>query len=99
VKEVEMCRACSTKGEERNAYKILVGKPERRRPLRRPRLRWVSNIKRDLRNTGWGSMDWVDLAQDGDQWRALLNTVVNLRLPYICGGSSRLLKEGSTSWS
>jgi transcription termination factor 2 len=67
--------------EKRNAYRILVGKPERRRPLRRPRRRLVDNIKIDLRETGWDGVDWVDLAQDRDHWRALVNTVMNLRVP------------------
>jgi hypothetical protein len=68
-------------GETRNAYKILVGKPERKRPLGRPRRRWVDNIKMDLREIGWDSMDWIELAQDRDQWRALVNTVMNIRVP------------------
>jgi hypothetical protein len=67
-------------GEKRNAYRILVGKPEGRRPLGRPRRKWVDNIKMDLRGIGWGGMDWIDLAQDRDQWRALVNTVMNLRV-------------------
>jgi hypothetical protein len=66
---------------ERNAYRILVGKPERKRPLGRPRRRWVDNIKMDLRELGWGGMDWIDLAEDRDQWRALMNMVKNLRVP------------------
>jgi hypothetical protein len=68
-------------GEKRNAYRILVGKPEGRRPLGRPRRRWVDNIKVDLREIGWDVMDWIDLVQDRDQWRALVNTVMNLRVP------------------
>jgi hypothetical protein len=67
-------------GQKRNAYRILVGKPEGNRPLRRSRRRWVDNIKMDLRDTEWGGMDWIDLAQDTDQWRALVNTVTNLRV-------------------
>jgi hypothetical protein len=67
--------------EKRNAYRILVGKPEGKRPLGRPRRRWVDNIKMDLRKIEWGGMDWTDLAQDRDQWRALVNTVINLRSP------------------
>jgi hypothetical protein len=67
-------------GEKRNAYRILVGKPEGRRPLGIPRCRWMNNIKMDLRETGCG-MDWIDLAEDKDQWRALVNTVTNLRIP------------------
>jgi hypothetical protein len=68
-------------GEKRNAYRILVGKPEIKRPLGRPRRKWVGNIKIDLRETGWDGMDWIDLAQDRDQWRALVNTAMNLRVP------------------
>jgi hypothetical protein len=68
-------------GEKRNVYRILVGKPEKKRPLGRPRRRWVDNIKIDLREIGWDGMDWIDLVQDRDQWRALVNTVVNLRVP------------------
>jgi hypothetical protein len=68
-------------GEKRNAYRILVGKPEVRRPLGRPRRSWVDNIKMDLREIGWDGVDWVDLAQDRDHWRDLVNTVMNLRVP------------------
>jgi hypothetical protein len=68
-------------GEKRNAYKILAGKPEGKRPLGRPRRRRVDNIKVDLREIGWDGRDWIDLAQDRDQWRALVNTVMNLRVP------------------
>jgi hypothetical protein len=68
-------------GEKRNAHRILVGKPEEKRPLGRPRRRWVDNIKMDLRKIGWDGMDWIDLAQDRDRWRALVNTVMNLRVP------------------
>jgi hypothetical protein len=68
-------------GETRNAYRILVGKPEGKRPLGRPRRRWVDNYKMDLREIGWYGMDWIRLAQDRDQWRALINTVMNLRVP------------------
>jgi hypothetical protein len=67
--------------EKRNAYRVLVGKPEGKRPLGRLKRRWVNNIKIDLRNIGWGDMDWIDLAQDRDQWRALLNKVMKLRVP------------------
>jgi hypothetical protein len=68
-------------GEKRNAYRILVGKPEGKRPLRRPRHRWVNNIKMDLREIGLDGMNWIDLAQVSDQWRALVNTAMNLRVP------------------
>jgi hypothetical protein len=62
IKEDEMGRACSTNRENRNAYRILVGKPEGKRPLGRPRRRWVDTIKIDLREVGWDDMDWIDLA-------------------------------------
>jgi hypothetical protein len=68
-------------GETRNAYRILVGKPEGKRPLGRQRRRWVDNIKMNLREIGWDGMDWIELAQDRDQWRALVNTVMKLRVP------------------
>jgi hypothetical protein len=67
--------------EERGAYRILVGRPEGRRPLGRPRRRWEDNIKMDIREVGWGDMNWIDLAQDRDGWRALVNAVMNLRVP------------------
>jgi hypothetical protein len=67
--------------EKRNAYRILVGKPEGKRPLGRPRRRWVDNIKMDLRGIGWDGVEWIDMAEDRDQWRALMNTVLNLRVP------------------
>jgi hypothetical protein len=65
-------------GEKRNPYRILVGKPEIKRPLGRPRHRWEDNIRMDLREIGWGAMDLIDLAQDMDQWRTPVNTVMNL---------------------
>jgi hypothetical protein len=60
---------------------ILVGKPEGKRPLKRPRRRWEDNIRLDLREIGWGGMEWIDLAQNRDQWRAVVNTVMSLRVP------------------
>jgi hypothetical protein len=81
VKEDEMCRACSTNEEKRNAYRILVGKPDGRRTLGRPKRKWVDNIKIHLREIGWGTMDWIDLAQERDQWRALVNTAINFHIP------------------
>jgi hypothetical protein len=75
-----MGRACSTNGEKSNAYRILVGKPE-------GKSHWedqdvdVGNIKMDLREIGWDGVDWIYLDQDRDQWRALVNTVMNLRVP------------------
>jgi hypothetical protein len=68
-------------GVKINAYRLLVGKPEGNKPLGRPRCRWVDNIKIYLREIGWDDMDWIDLAQDRNQWRALVNTVMNLRVP------------------
>jgi hypothetical protein len=68
-------------GEKRNACRILVGKPEGRRLLGRPRRRCQDNIRRGLKEIGWGGMDCIDLAQDRDRWKALVNTVMNLRVP------------------
>jgi hypothetical protein len=68
-------------GVKRNTYRILMGKPEGKRPLGRPRRGWMDNIKIDMREIGWGGIDRIDLAQDRDQWRALVNTVMNLLLP------------------
>jgi hypothetical protein len=68
-------------GERRGAYRVLVGKPEGRRPLGRPRRRWEDNIKTDLREVEWGCVDWMGLAQDRDRWRALVSAVMNLRVP------------------
>jgi hypothetical protein len=67
--------------EKRNAYRIMVGKSDRKRLLGRPRHRLVHNIKMDLKEIGWGGMDWISLAKDRDQCRALVNTVTNLRVP------------------
>jgi hypothetical protein len=67
--------------QNRSAYRILLGKPEGKRPLERPRRRWVANIKMDVGELGWGGMDWIDLAQDMDQWRSLVNTVMNIWFP------------------
>ena len=68
-------------GEERGMYRVLVGKPEGRRPLGRPRRRWVDNIRKDLQEVGCGYMDWIGLAQDRDKWRTLVSAVMNLRVP------------------
>jgi hypothetical protein len=67
--------------EKRDAYRILVGTPEGKRPLGRTRSRWVENIKIDLREIGWDGVDWMDMAQDRDHLRALVNTTLNLRVP------------------
>ena len=68
-------------GEEREMYRILVGKAEGKRPLERPRRRWVDNIRMDLQYVGCGYMDWIGLAQDRDRWRTLVSAVMNLRVP------------------
>jgi hypothetical protein len=68
-------------GEGRGAYRILVVRPEGRRPLGRPRRRWEDNIKMDVQEVGWGGMDWIDMAQDMDMWRAVVSAVMNLRVP------------------
>jgi hypothetical protein len=67
-------------GEERNVYKVLVGNPDEKKQLGRPRRKWENGIRMDHRKTGWGSVDWIQLAQDRDRWRALVNTVMNLRV-------------------
>ena len=68
-------------GEGRAVYRVLVGKPEAKRPLGRPRRRWEENIKMALQDVGCGGMDWIELVQDRDRWRALVNAVMNLRVP------------------
>jgi hypothetical protein len=68
-------------GPKRNAYRVLVGKPNGKRPLGRPRRRWVDNIRMALRETGLDGMDWIDLAQDRHEWRTLVNMVMNLQVP------------------
>jgi hypothetical protein len=76
-----MGRTCSTNGEKGNACRLLEGNPEGKRPLGRSRRRWVDNIKMDLREIGWSGMDWIDLAQDRDHWRDIVNKEMNLRVP------------------
>ena len=68
-------------GERKVAYRVLEGKPEGKRALRRPRRRWEDNIKMDLQEVGLGGMDWIDLAQDRDMWRVLVNAAMNFRVP------------------
>jgi hypothetical protein len=72
--------ACSADGEERDVYRVLVGKPEGKRPLGRHRSRWEDNIRMDLQEVGCGGVDWIGLAQDRDRWRAIVNEVMNLRV-------------------
>jgi hypothetical protein len=73
--------ACNTNGEKRDAYGLFLGKPEGKRPLGRPRCRWVDNIEMDLGEVGWGDVDLIGLAQDRNRWRALVNSVLNFRVP------------------
>jgi hypothetical protein len=73
--------SCSTNGERKKAYSLLVGKPEGKRPLGRPRRRWVDNIRMDLGEVGWGDVNRIGLAQDRNRWRALVNSALNLRVP------------------
>jgi hypothetical protein len=68
-------------GEKRKVYRLLVGKPEGNRPLGRPRCRWMDNIRMDLGEVGWGDVDWIDVAKDRNRWRALVNSILNLRVP------------------
>jgi hypothetical protein len=68
-------------GEERDVYRVLVGKPEEKRPLGRPMCRWEDNIRMDLQEVGCGGMDWIGLAQDRDRWLAIVNAVMNIRVP------------------
>jgi len=73
--------ACSAYGEGRGVYTVLVRKPEEKTPLGRPRRRWVDNIKMDLQEVGCWGMGWIELAQDRDRWRALVNAIMSLRVP------------------
>ena len=84
-------------GEERGAYRVLVGKPEGERPLGRPRHRWVDNIRTDIQEVGCGYMDWIGLAQDRDRWRTLVSAVMNLRVPWNAGNSLTSCKPVSFS--
>jgi hypothetical protein len=81
IAEDEMGGPCSTNGEKRNPYRLLVGKPEGKRPVGRPRRRWVDNIRIYLGEVGWGDVDWINLAQDRNRWRDLVNSVLNPRVP------------------
>jgi hypothetical protein len=68
-------------GAKGNAYRLLMGNPEGKRTPRRPRRRWVNNIRMDLGEVGWGDVDWIRLAKDRNRWRALVDSVLNLRVP------------------
>jgi len=82
IEKNEMGWTCGAYGgEERGVYRVLVGKPERKRPLGRPRRRWVDNIRMDLQEVGCGYMDWIGLAQDRDSRRAFVSAVMKLRVP------------------
>jgi len=80
-RRMRWARYVARMGEERGVYRVLLGKPEGRRPLGRPRLRWMGNIRIDLQEVGCGYMDWIGLAQDRDMWRTLVSAVMNLRVP------------------
>jgi hypothetical protein len=80
-KEKQMSRACNTYGQSRKIYRFLVGKPEGKRPLGRHKRRWEDIIKMDFQVVGCGGQDWIELAQVRDSWRALVNAIMNLRVP------------------
>ena len=80
-RRMRWARHVARMGEERRAYRVLVGKTEGKRPLGRPRCRWVDNIRMDLQEVGCGYVDWIGLAQDRDMWRTLVSAVMNLRVP------------------
>jgi hypothetical protein len=82
-------------GEKSNACRLMVGKPEEKRPLGRPRCRWVANNRMDLEEVGWGDVDWIGLAQDWNRWRALVNSVLNLRVPRNAGKLSSGLSSSA----
>jgi hypothetical protein len=75
------CSANEGGGEEENAYRLLAGNPDGKKPLGKPRRKWVDNIRMDLGEVGWGNLGWIGLAQDRNRWRAVVNSVLNLRVP------------------
>jgi hypothetical protein len=81
IEKNEMSEACSAYGERKDVYRVLMGKPEDNRPLGRTRRRWEDSIKMDLQEVGCGAMDWIELRQDRERWRTLVNAVMNLRFP------------------
>ena len=85
IEKNEMGWACGAYGWGSGVYRVMVGKPEGKRSLRRPRRRWVDNIRTDLQEVGCGYIDWIGLAQDRDRWRTLLSAVMNLRVPWNAG--------------
>jgi hypothetical protein len=91
--------SCSANTEKRNAYKLLGGKPEGKRPVGRPRRLWVDNIRMNLGEVGWGDVDWIGLAQDRNRWTALVNLVLNFRVPQNAGKVSSDLKSDGLSSS
>jgi hypothetical protein len=80
-RRVRWVRHVARRGGKRNAYRLLVGKPEGKRSLGRPRRKWVDNIRIDFAEEGWGDVAWIGLAQDRDRWRALVNSILKLRVP------------------
>ena len=89
--------ACGAYGQERGVYRVLVGKPEGRRPLGRPRRRWVDNNRMDLQEVGCGYMDWIGLAQDRDRWRTFVSAVMNMRVAWNAGNFLSSCKPDSCS--
>jgi hypothetical protein len=81
MRRIRLAGHIARMGEKRNVYRLLVGKPEGKRPLGRPRRRWVNNIRMDIGEVGWGDVDWIGLAKDRNRWRALVNLVLNFRVP------------------